>query len=280
MPATRAQAPTGAAKRRHRTRPDKQPPTGRHKSGAGAAAAEARPRYRRVLLKLSGEMLGGKGGFGIAPDKVLQIGREVLSATRAGVETAVVVGGGNIIRGEPRAAGQAAAHRATADYMGMLATMINALALQNILEDLGAKTRVMSAIRAEAVCETYIRRRAQRHLEKGRIVIFAGGTGNPYFSTDTAAALRAMEIKADILLKATKVDGVYSADPEKNKNAKRYSRLSYMQVLRRRLHVMDSAAVSLCMENKMPAMVFGLLPPGNTLRVIRGESIGTLITSK
>jgi uridylate kinase len=202
-----------------------------------------------------------------------------MAVVEAGVEAAVVVGGGNIIRGEPRGSAKQPYQRATADYMGMMATMINALALQNTLEDLGAETRVMSAIRAEAVCEPYIRRRAMRHLEKKRIVLLAGGTGNPYFSTDTAAALRAMEIKADVLLKATKVDGVYSADPQQVKNAKRYPRLTHMQVLRGRLHVMDFAAISLCLDNKMPVLVYSLFPQGNTRRVVHGERLGTLIAT-
>lgn len=235
------------------------------------------PVYRRVVLKLSGEMLGGKAGSGIDRAFVREICGEVLSIVQAGVETAVVVGGGNIIRGESSAKTKDSIHRATADYMGMMATMINALALQDTLENMGVPTRVTSAIKAEAVCEPYIRRRVLRHLEKKRVVILAGGTGNPYFSTDTAAALRAMEIKADILLKATKVDGVYTADPKLVKNAKRFTHLTHMHVLRQRLHVMDSAAISLCMENNMPVLVYSLYPVGNTLRVVHGERLGTMI---
>jgi uridylate kinase len=200
---------------------------------------------------------------------------EVVRAARAGVQIGVVIGGGNIIRGGQ--AQEVGMNRAHADYMGMLATMINALALQDGMERLGAETRVLSAIKAEEVAEPYIRRRAIRHLEKGRIVILAGGTGNPYFTTDTTAALRACEIGAEVLLKATKVDGVYSADPEKDPAAKRFARLDYMQVLKKRLKVMDTTAISLCMDNALPIIVFSLRAEGNVLRALCGESVGTLV---
>jgi uridylate kinase len=231
------------------------------------------------MLKLSGEMLGGKSGKGMDPSRLTGFCREVLEVTQLGVEVAVVVGGGNVIRGQKVSRRSGLLHRATADYMGMLATIINALALQDALESMGAPTRVMSAIEAKAVCETYIRRRAQRHLEKKRIVILAGGTGHPYFSTDTTAALRSMEIGAQILLKATKVDGVYSDDPMTNPNARRYKRLDYMRVLKERLYVMDTTAISLCMDNSLPILVFSLQKPGNIKRAVMGEGerIGTLI---
>jgi uridylate kinase len=228
-----------------------------------------------VLLKLSGDVLRGAGSAGIDYRRVKTLSQEVVRAAELGVELGVVIGGGNFIRGgKAQAVGM---NRATADYMGMLATMINALALQDGFERLGAETRVLSAIKAEEVAEPYIRRRALRHLEKGRVIILAGGTGNPYFTTDTTAALRACELGAEVLLKATKVDGVYSADPVKNPRAKRFRRLDYMQVLRRRLRVMDTTAISLCMDNGLPIKVFSLKKKGNVVRAICGEDIGTLV---
>lgn len=237
------------------------------------------PRYSRIMLKISGEMLGGKSGKGIDPSSLTGFCKEILEVSELGVEVAMVVGGGNVIRGQKASRESGLLSRATADYMGMLATLINALALQDALESMGAPTRVMSAIEARAVCETYIRRRAQRHLEKKRIVILAGGTGQPYFSTDTTAALRAMEIGAQVLLKATKVDGVYSADPVIDPKAKRFKRLSYMRVLRDRLYVMDTTAISLCMDNTLPILVFSLQKAGNIKRAVlgEGERIGTLV---
>ncbi len=234
-----------------------------------------KPAYRRVLLKLSGDVLRGSGSAGIDYRRVKTLSEEVVKVSELGVEMGVVIGGGNFIRG-----GQAQSvgmNRAHADYMGMLATMINALALQDGLERLGAETRVLSALKAEEVAEPYIRRRALRHLEKGRVIILAGGTGNPYFTTDTTAALRACELDAEILLKATKVDGVYSADPVKNPRARRFSRLDYMQVLSKRLRVMDTTAISLCMDNNLPIMVFSLKQKGNVARAVCGEDIGTLV---
>jgi uridylate kinase len=234
-----------------------------------------KPAYRRVLLKLSGDVLRGKESAGLDFERVKSLSEEVVRVAEAGVETAVVIGGGNFIRG-----GQAAAvgmNRAHADYMGMLGTMINALALQDGMERLGAETRVLSAIKAEEVAEPYIRRRALRHLEQGRIVILAGGTGNPYFTTDTTAALRACELGAQVLLKATKVDGVYSSDPEKDPKARRFRRLDYMQVLRQRLKVMDTTAISLCMDNGLPILVFSLRQHGNIMKAVCGEDIGTLV---
>jgi uridylate kinase len=233
-------------------------------------------RYKRVLLKLSGEALLGGAEWGIDHGVLNGICRQVIAAKALGVEVALVIGGGNILRGaiEARRAG---VDRTTADHMGMLATVINALALQNALEHLGAFTRVMSAIEMHQVAESYIRRRAIRHLEKGRTVIFAAGTGNPYFTTDTAAALRAMEIGADVLVKATKVDGVYTADPVKDPKAKRFTELTYLEVLKRRLAVMDTTAISLCMDNQLPIVVFNLNKPGNLLRLLKGERVGTLV---
>jgi len=243
--------------------------------GKGRPATK-RPRYRRVLLKLSGEALLGGAEWGIDHDVLNGICRQVIAAKKLGVEIALVIGGGNIMRGafEARREG---VDRPTADHMGMLATVINALALQNALEHLGTFTRVMSAIEMHQVAESYIRRRAVRHLEKGRTVIFAAGTGNPYFTTDTAAALRAMEIGADVLVKATKVDGVYTADPVKDPKAKRFTELTYLEVLKRRLKVMDTTAISLCMDNNLPIVVFNLNKQGNLLRLIRGERVGTLV---
>ncbi len=232
--------------------------------------------YTRVLLKLSGEALMGDRQYGIDPDVASRIASEVADLQAAGVQTAIVIGGGNIFRGV--AASAKGMDRSTADYMGMLATVINALALQDALEQQGVATRVLSAIEMRAVAEPFIRRRAIRHLEKGRVVVFAAGTGNPYFTTDTAAALRAMEVKADVILKATKVDGIYTADPVKDPTATRYERISYLQVLQDRLQVMDATAISLCMDNKLPIVVFNLRTPGNVRRVVAGEPVGTTVT--
>ena len=246
------------------------------KAKGKAGSAAGRPRYKRVLLKLSGEALLGKGEWGIDHDVLNGICRQVIAAKKLGVEIALVIGGGNIMRGAIEARREGV-DRSTADHMGMLATVINALALQNALEHMGTFTRVMSAIEMHQVAESYIRRRAVRHLEKGRTVIFAAGTGNPYFTTDTAAALRAMEIGADVLVKATKVDGVYTADPVKDPKATRFTELTYLEVLKRRLKVMDTTAISLCMDNNLPIVVFNLNKPGNLLRLIRGERVGTLV---
>ncbi len=236
----------------------------------------SRPRYKRILLKLSGEALMGEGKYGIHPPTLVRIASEVKEVVDAGVQMAMVIGGGNIFRGV--AGSVEGMDRASADYMGMLATAINALALQDALEKQGVFTRVQSAIKMEQIAEPYIRRRAVRHLEKGRVVIFAGGTGNPYFTTDTAASLRAMEIQAEVILKATKVDGVYNSDPKKQANARRYKTLTYMDVLRENLNVMDSTAISLCMDNKLPIVVFDLTSRGNIRRAIFGsEEIGTLV---
>jgi uridylate kinase len=231
--------------------------------------------YRRVLVKLSGEALMGSQSFGIDRAVAGQIAREIADIRAIGVELAIVIGGGNIFRGV--AASAVGMDRAQADYMGMLATVINALALQDALEQEGVVTRVVTAIEMRAVAEPFIRRRAVRHIEKGRVVLFAAGTGNPYFTTDTAAALRAMEIKAEVILKATKVDGIYSADPVTNPGATKFATLSYLDVLDRRLQVMDATAVSLCMDNKLPIVVFNLREPGNMKRAILGEPIGTTV---
>jgi uridylate kinase len=233
------------------------------------------PVYRRVLLKLSGEALMGEQAFGIDPAVANQIAKDIGEIQQLGVQTAVVIGGGNIFRG--LAASARGMDRATADYMGMLATVINALALQDALEHLGVLTRVASAIEMRAVAEPFIRRRAVRHLEKGRVVVFAAGTGNPYFTTDTAAALRAMEIKADVILKGTKVDGIYTADPMLDKTATKYDEIPYLKVLQQRLKVMDATAISLCMDNKLPIVVFNLRTPGNLRRVIMGDPVGTTV---
>jgi uridylate kinase len=243
---------------------------------AGPSGAEvARPRYRRILLKLSGEALLGTRQYGVDPNFCAFIAGQVAEVHRLGVEVGIVVGGGNIFRG--LAAAARGMDRATGDYIGMLATVMNGLALQDAIERAGVATRVMTAIAMNEVAEPYIRRRAVRHLEKGRVVILAAGTGNPYFTTDTAAALRAVEIGAEIILKATKVDGVYDDDPVKNPAAKRYERLSYLEVLDRRLGVLDATAVSLCMENEIPIVVFDLNQPDNITRVAAGEPVGTLI---
>ncbi|GAB4260894.1 MAG: UMP kinase [Deferrisomatales bacterium] len=234
-----------------------------------------KPAYRRVLLKLSGEALMGSQGFGIDQAVVNRIAREAVEVRDLGVQVALVIGGGNIFRGLHASA--QGMDRATADYMGMLATVINSLALQDALERHGAVTRVMSAISMQQVAEPYIRRRAIRHLEKGRIVIFAAGTGNPYFSTDTAASLRAMEIGADAILKGTKVDGVYDRDPVVHPDAVRFREVTYLEVLQRNLKVMDSTAISLCRDNSLPIVVFDFTREGNTVRVICGEDIGTKV---
>ena len=233
--------------------------------------------YRRALLKLSGEALKGQGNAAVDPTAVSYVAGQIKSAWQGGVEVAVVVGGGNIWRGREAAA--QGMERAAADYAGMLATIVNALALQDALERLEVVTRTQSAITVQSVAEPFIRRRAIRHLEKGRVVIFAGGTGNPFMSTDTAAALRAVEISADVLVMAkNKVDGVYDADPLTNASAKRFDHLSYMEVLNRRLEVMDSTALSLCMENQQPIIVFDLFAPESLLRVLQGERLGTLVS--
>ncbi len=235
------------------------------------------PVYKRVLLKLSGEFLEGRRGFGIDPLTVQEVAEQVRDVHQLGVQLALVVGGGNIVRGaEASAAGM---DRASADYMGMLATVINSLALQNAIEQLGVATRVVSAIEMRQVAEPFIPRRAVRHLEKGRVVIFAAGTGSPFFTTDSTAALRACEIKADVLLKATKVDGVYTADPTKDATARRYSHVTYQQVLEQSLNVMDASAIALCKDNHLPIIVFDLLTKGNIYRVVTGESIGTLVSA-
>ncbi len=231
--------------------------------------------YRRVLLKLSGEALAGAAGFGIDPAIVSALASEIAQVRSDGREVAIVVGGGNIFRGLKAA--DLGMDRSTADYMGMLATVLNSLSLQDAIEKAGAPTRVLSALEIREVAEPYIRRRATRHLEKGRVVVFAAGTGNPFFTTDTAASLRAIEIGADVIMKATRVDGVYSADPEKDPSAKRYDFLTYGQVLNDRLGVMDATAVSLCMENKMPIVVFDGTKPGNILKAVAGEPIGTRV---
>jgi uridylate kinase len=235
------------------------------------------PAYKRVLLKLSGEALLGEQNYGIDPIVATRIAKDVAEIQGMGVETAIVIGGGNIFRGV--AASARGMDRATADYMGMLATIINALALQDALEQQDVVTRVVTAIEMRAIAEPFIRRRAIRHLEKGRVVVFGGGTGNPYFSTDTAAALRAMEIKADVILKATKVDGIYDADPMINPAASRFERISYLQLLEQGLKVMDATAVSLCMDNRLPIVVFNLRTAGNIKRAIVGEPIGSLVTA-
>ncbi len=235
----------------------------------------ARLKYKKVLLKMSGEALMGDKGYGIDPGTVDFLAKEIKDIASMGVQLSIVIGGGNIFRGVQ--ASLQGMERASADYMGMLATVINALALQNALEKYQLPTRVQSAIEMQELAEPYIRRKAIRHLEKGRIVIFAAGTGNPYFTTDTAAALRAMEIGADVIIKGTKVDGVYSADPVKDPAARKYSRLTYMEVLRKGLAVMDSTAVTLCMDNNLPIVVFNVRRKGNIRKIIEGKSIGTLV---
>ena len=233
------------------------------------------PRFKRILLKLSGEILAGPKGYGIDEDVLNTLAAEIADVRKSGVEVGVVLGGGNIFRG--LAAASRGMDRVAADYMGMLATVINALALQHALEKQKLYTRVLSAIDMQKVAEPFIRRRAMRHLEKGRVVIFAAGTGNPYFTTDTAAALRAIEIGADVILKGTRVDGVYDKDPEKNTDANRYQAITYLDVLNQGLKVMDSTAVSLCMDNKLPIVVFDIGQPGNLMRVVEGDPVGTLV---
>jgi uridylate kinase len=233
-------------------------------------------KYRRILLKLSGEALMGDGDYGIDPGIINGLAREIIAAQQAGAEVGVVIGGGNIFRGAGLAAG--GMDRVTGDHMGMLATVINALAMQDALEKHGVNARVMSAIKINQICEDYIRRRAVRHLEKGRIAIFAAGTGNPFFTTDSAAALRATEINAELLLKATKVDGIYDSDPKKNPAAKRFQRLTYDDVLQRNLQVMDTAAYALCRENDIPLRIYDMSNAGALMRILQGEDIGTLVT--
>ena len=234
------------------------------------------PKYSRVLLKLSGEALGGENGVSISAVALQNMAVQIREVRELGVQVVIVIGGGNIFRG--LAGSERGIERATGDYMGMLATIINSLALQDALEKLGVPTRVQSAITMAQVAEPFIRRRAVRHLEKGRVVIFGGGTGNPYFSTDTAAALRANEIGAEVILKATKVDGIYDSDPKKNPKAKRFAQITYLDALQRQLKVMDSTAFSLCMDNKMPIVVFDLFRPHNLKRVVMGEKVCTLVT--
>ena len=234
-----------------------------------------RPQYKRVLLKLSGEALAGEQKYGIDPKTITDIAAEIKDVIACGTEVALVIGGGNIFRG--LAASSKGMDRASADYMGMLATMINSLAMQDALEKLGVDTRVQSAIEMREVAEPYIRRRAIRHLEKGRVIILGAGTGNPYFTTDTAASLRAMEIGAEVILKGTKVDGVYSADPMKDPNALKFAQLSYIDVLKKGLQVMDATATSLCMDNRLPIIIFDVTTPGNIMKVILGEEIGTIV---
>lgn len=234
-----------------------------------------KPFYKRILLKLSGEALAGEQGFGINPDIIHGIAKDIASAHETGTEIALVIGGGNIFRGISASA--KGMDRASSDYMGMLATCINSLALQDALEKVGVFTRVQSAIEMAEISEPYIRRKAVRHLEKKRVVIFAAGTGNPYFTTDTAAALRAMEINADVIMKATKVDGVYDKDPMKHSDAVKFDQLGYIEVLNRRLDVMDSTAITLCMDNNLPIICFNMKQAGNIVKVVNGEKIGTII---
>src|SRR5271155_5580626 len=235
------------------------------------------PVFKRILLKLSGEALAATQGFGVDPFRIHEIAAELADVRSLGIEIAIVVGGGNFFRGVAEQAKEM--DRVSADHMGMLGTVINALAIQDALEKQGVHARVMSAIEMHQVCEPYIRRRAIRHLEKGRVVIFAAGTGNPYFSTDTAASLRAMEIKADVLLKATKVEGIYDADPVITKDAVKFEQITYMEILRLGLKVMDTTAVSLCKDNNLPVIIFNMNRPGNIRRVISGEKVGSLVTA-
>ncbi|MCY3826151.1 MAG: UMP kinase [Candidatus Dadabacteria bacterium] len=235
------------------------------------------PKYKRVLLKLSGEALQGPGQFGISSDVIEYVSEEIKSIYSLGVETAIVIGGGNIFRGV--SSSSKGMDRSTADYMGMLATVINALALQDFLERKGMSTRVQTALEIKQVAEPFIKRRAIRHLEKGRIVIFASGTGNPFFTTDTAATLRALQMGADIIMKATKVDGIYDKDPVKNKDASKFTELTYMEILKKGLKVMDATSISLCMEGNIPIVVFDLFEKGNIEKVIRGEKVGTIVKS-
>ncbi len=237
----------------------------------------SQPHYRRILLKLSGEALLGDADYGIDPQILLRLASEVMELNRLKVEIGIVVGGGNLFRGQGLAA--AGMDRVTADHMGMLATVMNALALQDAIERQGGFARVMSAVRVNDVCEDYIRRRAVRHMEKGRIVIFAAGTGNPFFTTDSAASLRAIEVNADIMLKATKVDGIYSADPQHHPDAQKYKRLTYSEALRRELKVMDATALVMCKENHLPLRVFNIFNSGDLKRIVCGEDVGTLVVS-
>ena len=239
---------------------------------------ESSLKYRRVLLKLSGEALMGGEDYGIDPKVIRGMARDIIEAQQAGAQIGVVIGGGNIFRGAGLAA--AGMDRVTGDHMGMLATVINSLAMQDAIEQMGASARVMSAIKINEVCEDYIRRRAVRHLEKGRIAIFAAGTGNPFFTTDSAAALRATEIGAELLLKATKVDGIYDADPKKHKDAKRFEHLTYDEVIQRNLQVMDTAAFALCRDNHVPLRIYDMMQPGALMRILRGEPLGTLVHGK
>jgi uridylate kinase len=231
--------------------------------------------YKRVLLKLSGESLMGDKDFGLDPKMLQQYAAEVKTAVDAGIEVAIVIGGGNIYRGMNEA--ETGIERAQGDYMGMLATVINGVALQSILEKVGLKTRLLTAIKMEQIAEAYIRRRAIRHLEKGRVVIFGAGTGNPFFTTDTAGSLRAVEIDADVILKGTRVNGIYTADPEKDKNATRYEKITFTEVIAKNLKVMDMTAFTLCQENNLPIIVFDMNTPGNLLKVLQGENIGTIV---
>ncbi|MXY15786.1 MAG: UMP kinase [Acidobacteria bacterium] len=237
----------------------------------------APPAYRRILLKLSGEALMGEQPFGIDAEVTAQIAREIVDVHALGVQVAVVIGGGNIFRG--LSASTSGLDRATGDYMGMLGTVINALALSDSIERQGAETRVLTAIEMRQVAEPFIRRRALRHLDKGRVVVFAAGTGNPYFTTDTAAALRAMEIRAEVILKATKVDGIFTADPHREPDAERLESVSHLQVLERQLKVMDATAISLCMDNQLPIVVFNLRTPGNIRRAVLGEPVGSVVST-
>ncbi|MEX0810832.1 MAG: UMP kinase [Chitinophagales bacterium] len=233
-------------------------------------------KYKRVLLKLSGESLMGKKGYGIDPERLTQYAGDIKKITEKGVELAIVIGGGNIFRGLK--AEENGMDRAQGDYMGMLATLINGMALQSALEKAGLYTRLMSAIKMEEICEPYIRRRAMRHLEKNRIVIFGAGTGNPYFTTDTAAALRAVEINAEVILKGTRVDGIYSADPEKDENAVKYNKLTFSEVYSRNLNIMDMTAFTLCHENNLPIIVFNMDKAGNLSKVLNGDNMGTIVS--
>ena len=232
-------------------------------------------KYKRILLKLSGEALMGEKQFGIDNNRIMQFAHEIKSIVEKKVQVAIVIGGGNIFRGLQ--ASEAGMDRVQGDYMGMLATVINSMALQAALEGLGVFTRLQSAIKMEAICEPFIRRKAVRHLEKGRVVIFGAGTGNPYFTTDTAASLRAIEIEADVILKGTRVDGIYSADPEKEKNATRFDKLKFTEVYDKNLKVMDMTAITLCQENKLPIIVFDMNKKGNLLKIVEGETVGTLV---
>lgn len=243
-------------------------------------ASDSRRAYQRVVLKISGESFAQRGERGISMDEVVLIARQTVRAAAQGVQIAIVIGGGNILRGAQFTSGNSSIQEATAHYMGMLATVMNGLALQDALESLGAQTRLLTAIRMDGVAEPYIRRRARRHLEKGRIVILAAGTGSPFVTTDTAAAQRALELEANVLLKATRVDGVYSDDPEKNPHAILYSELTYQAVRQQNLRVMDPTAIAQCMEHKMPILVFNFRKEGNIERAVRGEKVGTIITSE